>query len=56
MIVGVNRNVQLMYLRDKERNFQREWGISGRDSIEKIRKELNLRYNQNLPLWYFRST
>lgn len=53
MIVGVNRNVQLMYrgIRDKERNFQGEWGISGvRYSIEKIRKELNLRYNQNLPL------
>lgn len=52
MIVGVNRNIQLIYrgIRDEERNFQGEWGISGlKSAIDEIRKELNTRYNQNLP-------
>jgi len=51
MIVGVDRNIQLIYrgIRDRERNFQGEWGISGlKGAIDEIRKELNKRYNQNL--------
>lgn len=55
MIVGVDRNIQLIYrgIRDNERNFQGEWGISGvKDSIDKIRKELNSRYNENLPIGF----
>jgi hypothetical protein len=53
MIVCVNRNTQLIYrgIRDNERYLQGEWGISGvKDSIDKIRKELNTRYNENLPV------
>lgn len=52
MIVGADRNIQLIYrgIRDEERNFQGEWGISGlMDAIDEIRKELNIRYNENLP-------
>lgn len=52
MIVGADRNIQLIYrgIRDEERNFQGEWGISGlNDAIDEIRKELNIRYNENLP-------
>jgi hypothetical protein len=52
MIVGADRNIQLIYrgIRDRERNFQGEWGISGlKDAIDEIREELNKRYNQNLP-------
>jgi hypothetical protein len=52
MIVGADRNIQLIYrgIRDEERNFQGEWGISGlKDAIDEIRKELNIRYNENLP-------
>lgn len=52
MIVGVDRNIQLIYrgIRDRERNFQGEWGISGlKSTIDEIREELNKRYNQNLP-------
>lgn len=52
MIVGADRNIQLIYrgIRDRERNFQGEWGISGLNSaIDEIREELNKRYNQNLP-------
>jgi hypothetical protein len=53
MIVGADRNIQLIYrgIRDDEKNFQGEWGISGlKDAIEEIRKELNIRYNENLPI------
>lgn len=53
MIVGVDRNIQLIFrgIRDDERNFQGEWGISGvKDAIDSIRKELNLRYNGSLPI------
>lgn len=52
MIVGANRNIQLIYrgIRDRERNFQGEWGISGlKSAIDELREELNKRYNQNLP-------
>ncbi len=52
MIVGADRNIQLIYrgIRDDQRNFQGEWGISGlKSAIEEIREELNKRYNQNLP-------
>jgi len=52
MIVGADRNIQLIYrgIRDEERNFQGEWGISGlNDAINEIRKELNIRYIENLP-------
>ena len=52
MIVGVDRNIQLIFrgIRDEQRNFQGEWGISGvKDAIDEIRKELNTRYNDNLP-------
>lgn len=52
MIVGADRNIQLIYrgIRDDGRNFQGEWGISGlKSAIDDIRKELNTRYNQNLP-------
>lgn len=52
MIVGADRNIQLIYrgIRDRERNFQGEWGISGlKGAIDEIREELNKRYNQNLP-------
>jgi hypothetical protein len=52
MIVGADRNIQLIYrgIRDDERNFQGEWGISGlKCAIDEIREELNKRYNQNLP-------
>ena len=53
MTIGIDRSIQLIYrgIRDNERNFQGELGISGlKESIEKIRKELNLRYNDNLPI------
>ncbi len=53
MIVGVDRNIQLIFrgIRDEERNFQGEWGISGvKDAIDEIRKELNSRFNENLPI------
>ncbi|MCE3295881.1 MAG: hypothetical protein K0R65_1595 [Crocinitomicaceae bacterium] len=53
MIVGLDRNIQLIYrgIRDNERSFQGEWGISSvKDNIDKIRHELNLRYNENLPI------
>jgi hypothetical protein len=52
MIVGIDRNIQLIYsgIRDEERNFQGEWGISGlKDAINEIRNELNSRYNHNFP-------
>jgi hypothetical protein len=52
MIVGADRNIQLIYrgIRDDQRNFQGEWGISGlKSTIHEIREELNKRYNQNLP-------
>ncbi|HKJ31290.1 MAG TPA: hypothetical protein VKA34_05650 [Balneolales bacterium] len=52
IIVGADRNIQLIYrgIRDEERNFQGEWGISGLEiAIDEIRQELNLRYNENLP-------
>ena len=52
MIVGTGRNIQLIFrgIRDVERNFQGEWGIKGlKVAIEEIRKELNIRYNENLP-------
>lgn len=52
MIVGADRNIQLIYrgIRDEERNFQGEWGISGvKNAIDEIRIELNIRYNDNLP-------
>lgn len=55
MIVGVDRNIQLIYrgIRDNERSFQGKWGISGvKDSIDKIRNQLNLRYNKNLPIGF----
>jgi hypothetical protein len=53
MIIGTDRNIQLIYrgIRDKERNFQGEWGVSGvQDSIQEIKKNLSLRYNNNLPI------
>ena len=35
----------------KKENFQGEWGISGiKSSLDKIRKELHIRYNENLPI------
>ncbi|MEZ4906063.1 MAG: hypothetical protein R2771_00040 [Saprospiraceae bacterium] len=49
------RYIQLIHrgIRDKERSFQGEIGISGvKESIEKIREELNLRYNENLPIGF----
>lgn len=52
MIVGADRNIQLIYrgIRDKDRNFQGEWGISGvKNALDEIRIELNTRYNNNLP-------
>jgi hypothetical protein len=52
MIIGAERNIQLIYrgIRDVERNFQGEWGILGlKDTVNEIRKELNTRYNENLP-------
>lgn len=52
MIVGADRNIQLIYrgIRDEERNFQGEWGISGvKKAINEIRIELDTRYNENLP-------
>lgn len=52
MIVGADRNIQLIYrgIRDEERNFQGEWGISGvKTALDEIRVELNTRYNENLP-------
>ncbi|MEO0075655.1 MAG: hypothetical protein ABIK31_06070, partial [candidate division WOR-3 bacterium] len=52
MIVGADRNIQLIYrgIRDDERNFQGEWGISGlKLAIDDIREELNKRYNNNFP-------
>jgi hypothetical protein len=53
MIVGADRNIQLIYrgIRDEDRNFQGDWGISGiNDAINEIRCELNTRYNRNLPI------
>jgi len=52
MIVGADRNIQLIYrgIRDTDRNFQGEWGISGvKNALDEIRIELNIRYNNNLP-------
>jgi hypothetical protein len=52
MILGVNRNIELIYrgIRDSTRNFQGELGVSGIiGTIKKIKTELNLRYNNNLP-------
>lgn len=52
MLVGADRNIQLIYrgIRDEERNFQGEWGISGvKNALDEIRVELNTRYNENLP-------
>lgn len=53
MIVGLDRNIQLIYrgIRDEGSSFQGELGISGlKDAINEIRKELNTRYNENLPI------
>jgi len=52
MIDGANSNIQLIYrgIRDEKINSQGEWGISGlKDAMDEIRKELNVRYNENLP-------
>lgn len=52
MIVGTSRNIELIFrgIRDIERHFQGEWGIEGINaSIDEIRKDLNIRYNENLP-------
>lgn len=52
MIVGADRNIQLIYrgIRDVDRKFQGEWGISGiKNTLDEIRIELNTRYNNNLP-------
>lgn len=52
MIVSADRNIQLIYrgIRDADRNFQGEWGISGvKNALDEIRIELNTRYNNNLP-------
>jgi hypothetical protein len=52
MIIGTGRNLELIFrgIRDTERNFQGEWGITGLNtSIDEIRKDLNKRYNENLP-------
>lgn len=52
MMVGADRSIELIYrgVRDEERNFQGELGISGlKGAIDEIREELNKRYNQNLP-------
>lgn len=43
---------QLIYrgIRDSERNFQGEWGLSNAtDTVGKIKSELNIRYNNILP-------
>jgi len=53
MLVGADRNIQLVHrgIRDEERSFQGEFGISGiKEIIDEIRKELNKRYNENLPI------
>lgn len=53
MTTDINRNIQLILrgIRDKERKFQGEWGIFGlQNSIQEIKKELNQRYNNNLPI------
>lgn len=53
MIIGVERNTQLIFrgIRDKDRNFQGEWGISGvKKAIDDLRLELNSRFNNNLPI------
>ena len=52
MIIGTGRNIELIFrgIRDTERSFQGEWGITGLNtSIDEIRKDLNIRYNENLP-------
>ncbi|QQS28416.1 MAG: hypothetical protein IPM47_16355 [Sphingobacteriales bacterium] len=51
MIVGADRNILFIYrgIRDEDRNFQGELGISGlKSAIDEIREELNKRYNQKL--------
>ena len=52
MIVGLDRNIEFIFrgIRDEDRTFQGEWGISGaKVAIDEIRVELNLRFNENLP-------
>ncbi|WP_339880791.1 hypothetical protein [uncultured Algoriphagus sp.] len=52
MIVGLDRNIEFIFrgIRDEDRTFQGEWGISGaKVAIDEIREELNLRFNENLP-------
>jgi len=52
MLVGADDNIQLIYrgIRDTDRTFQGEWGISGvKNALDEIRTELNIRYNNNLP-------
>ncbi|MGH1384445.1 hypothetical protein [Kordia sp.] len=52
MIIEADRNIQLISrgIRDGERSFEGEWGISGVEkSIQNLKKELALRYNSNLP-------
>ena len=52
MIVGTGRNIQLIFrgIRDTKRNFQGELGITTlKASVDEIRTDLNIRYNENLP-------
>lgn len=53
MMIGTNRNIQLIHrgIRDYQRSFQGEIGILGiKNSLKEIKNELNLRYNDNLPI------
>ncbi|WP_276166683.1 hypothetical protein [Zobellia alginiliquefaciens] len=52
MMVGTGRNIQLIYrgIRDTTRNFQGELGVTTlKASVDEIRSNLNIRYNDNLP-------
>lgn len=52
LVIEADRNIQLISrgIRDSERSFEGEWGISGTEkSIQSLKKELKLRYNSNLP-------
>jgi len=52
MMIGAGRSLELIYrgIRDVDRNFQGEWGISGlKEAVNEVRKELITRYNANIP-------
>ncbi|MEJ5244831.1 MAG: hypothetical protein WHV28_03900 [Bacteroidota bacterium] len=58
MILGTYNNIELIYrgIRDEQRYFEGEWGITGIKSIiDEIQKELNNRYNENLPSGIYES-